>query len=376
MKRGEKKVVKGTSSAVVLSILIHAALFLLAGMLVVFSVVKVKEPEFEAPKAVERPKMKLRKPKVKPQKASKPKSTTRIVTRKNLVSMPDIQLPEMSGMGDGLGDGVGAGFNMMPDLGELTTFGANKSIGNDLEGVYYDLKFSRSGLYNPMGDAEWRDIFYRFFSDDWNPRHFSRFYRSPNKLYTTCLLFPPTLSAMAPVAFGMSDEKASGGHWIVHYKGKLVHKEDITFRFWVSVDDSLAIRVDGEVVVAASLIGVNTGQRWREADMYRSKWESSSIDTASHIIASSMCTVGDWITLEAGVPKDMEVVATDNISRNASYIVMVEVKGVEYPKNRYGGPLLPIFKTAELTHDHLDLIYQFLADGEVDCINGPIFRDY
>jgi hypothetical protein len=181
---------------------------------------------------------------------------------------------------------------------------------------------------------------------------------------------------MAPVAFGMSDKKASGGHWIVHYKGKLVHKEDITFRFWVSVDDSLAIRVDGEPVVAASWISHKSNDRSREAAMYRSKWQTSSIDTASHLYAISLATVGDWITLEAGVPKDMEVVATDNISANAMFIVMVEVKGVEYPKNRHGGPLLPIFKTAELSRDHLDLIYQYLADDLVDCVNGPIFRDY
>ena len=43
--------------AVALSILIHAALFLLAGTLVVFTVVKKEEKRFEPPKAVERPKM-------------------------------------------------------------------------------------------------------------------------------------------------------------------------------------------------------------------------------------------------------------------------------------------------------------------------------
>jgi len=45
----KNKINKGMPSAVVLSILIHAALFLLAGLLVVFTVQKVKEPEFEAP---------------------------------------------------------------------------------------------------------------------------------------------------------------------------------------------------------------------------------------------------------------------------------------------------------------------------------------
>ena len=75
--------------------------------MVVFTVVKKEEKKFEPPKAVERPKMKLRKPKVKVKKNTKPKATTRIVTKINRASMPDIQLPEMSGMSEGLGGGIG-----------------------------------------------------------------------------------------------------------------------------------------------------------------------------------------------------------------------------------------------------------------------------
>ena len=147
MKRRENhsgKVVRGMPSAVLLSILIHAGLFLLAGMLVVFTVVKKEEKKFEPPKAVERPKMKLKKPKVKIKKTSKPKPTTRIVTKMNRASMPDIQLPEMSGMGEGFGGGVG-GFDMMPDLDTVTIFGSSQSIGNDFEGVIYDFKRDRNG---------------------------------------------------------------------------------------------------------------------------------------------------------------------------------------------------------------------------------------
>jgi len=114
---------KGMPSAVLLSIVIHSALFLL----VVFTVVKKKEIKFEPPKMVERPKMKLKKPKVK--KTSTP--TTRIVTKVNRASMPDIQFPEISGMGEGLGGGIG-GFDMMSDFDDVSVFG--QTIGNDLEG--------------------------------------------------------------------------------------------------------------------------------------------------------------------------------------------------------------------------------------------------
>jgi len=117
------KLIEGMPSAVALSILIHVGLFLLAGMLVVFTVVKKEEQRFEPPKAVERPKMKLKKPRVKVKKTSKPKPTTRIVTKMNRASMPDIQLPEMAGMGEGLVGGLG-GFDLMPGFGEVGIMGS------------------------------------------------------------------------------------------------------------------------------------------------------------------------------------------------------------------------------------------------------------
>ncbi|MEN8254306.1 MAG: hypothetical protein ABFR33_02445, partial [Verrucomicrobiota bacterium] len=133
MKAGKnQKITKGMPSAVLLSIAIHAALFLLAGMLVVFTVVKKKEIEFEPPKAVDRPKMKLKKPKPKIKKSSRPRQAKHILTKVNPVNMPEIQLPELSGMGgEGLGEGIVGGFDTMPDLETVSIYGSGRSIGND-----------------------------------------------------------------------------------------------------------------------------------------------------------------------------------------------------------------------------------------------------
>ncbi len=70
----DRTLVKGMPSALLLSILIHGGLFLLAGMLVVFTVVKTQEQVFEPPKSADRPKMKLKKPKVQIKKSSRPKA--------------------------------------------------------------------------------------------------------------------------------------------------------------------------------------------------------------------------------------------------------------------------------------------------------------
>jgi hypothetical protein len=56
-------------------------------------------------------------------------------------------------------------------------------------------------------------------------------------------------------------------------------------------------------------------------------------------------------------------------------MVCVQVKGVEYEKNIQQGPILPMFKTAEPSHDLLDVIYEWLVPGEACLTNGPVFSD-
>jgi hypothetical protein len=52
------------------------------------------------------------------------------------------------------------------------------------------------------------------------------------------------------------------------------------------------------------------------------------------------------------------------------------VEGVEYEKNGQGGPILPMFQTAEPSRDLLDAFYRELIPGEVCFTNAPVFRDY
>jgi len=374
----KQKVTKGMSSAVLLSILIHAGLFLLAGMLVGFTVVKKEEQKFEPPKAVERPKMKLKKPKVKVKvkKTSRPKQAKHILAKVNPAKMPEIQLPEMSGMGgEGFGGGVGDGFDMMPDLDKVTVFGGGQSIGNDFEGTFYDSKRDRAGRDLPVdytGD-QWRGVINKFLRSGWDTSVFSRYYRSSRKLYATSLLVPLMPSSAAPLAFG--DKDAVGALWMVYYKGQLVHKDGITFRFWGGADEFLAVRVNGELVLA--LGWANWGQTTSaiEQRVIGSLWDSESADSRKYWIGNNRSVVGDWITLEPGVPLDMEILMGDNGSAAAFYL-LVEEKGVEYEKGRQGNPILPAFKTAKISRDLMDSIYKESPEAEFCLTNGPVFNDY
>lgn len=378
-KKKSQKLVKGMPSAVLLSILIHAALFLLAGMLVIFTVVKPREVEFEAPKAVERPKIKLKKPKVKIRKTSRPKQTQRIVTKVNRASMPDIQLPEMSGMGDGLVGDLG-GFDMLPDLSEISSIGSEQSIGNDFVGTFYDLKRDRSGRYNNTGLSYgdfgsgliYWDLINEFLESGWKTSKLTRYYRAMRNLYTTMFVTPPIDSIIAPLAFG--DPDAGGSFWIVHYEGKLVcpatHTNGITFRFWGQGDDFLIVRVDGKIVL---------GSAWPDGTVNTTVlgtlWDSDSADALKYVMGNNRSTVGDWITLEPNESLDMEVLIGD-WGGASCFMLAIEEEGVEYERNRQGSPILPAFKTAEPTHDLLDAIYTRLQVGELCLTNGPVFSDY
>ncbi|MEN8254454.1 MAG: SHD1 domain-containing protein [Verrucomicrobiota bacterium] len=366
------KLVKGMPSAVLLSVAIHVGLFFLAGALVVFTVVKKREVEFKPPRAAERPKMKLKKPKVKIKKTSRPKPTTRIVTKINRASMPDIQLPEMSGMGEGLVGGL-EGFDLMPDFSEQTMYGAVQSIGNDLVGTFYDSKRGRDGKVlsgvDTSGDS-WRSHIHKFLRRGWDTSVFSRYYRAPQKLYATSLVVPETRSSIVPLAFGDAD--AVGALWMVHYKGQLVHKEAITFRFWGTADTFLIVRVGGEIVLASMYLSP-----WEDfmGAVIGTLWNSDSADSRKYHMGNNTVMVGDWITLEPGVPLDMEILIGDNGGK-ACFMLAVEEEGVEYERNRQGGPILPAFRTTELSHDLLDAIYKNLYDGETSLTNGPVFCDY
>jgi len=360
---------KGMPHAVLLSIAIHAALFFLAGMLVVFTVVKKEEKKFEPPKAVERPKMKLKKPKVKIKKTSKPKPTTRIVTKMNRASMPDIQLPEMSGMGESLGGGIG-GFDMMPDLGETTLFGGAQSIGNDFVGTFYDFKRDRSGRDIPMAPLTFTDEVTKFVRNGWKTTDFSRYYKSPKKLYATCFMIPPVLSLLAPESFGEPD--TIGYCWLAHYKGQLVHKDGITFRFRGMGDDILVVRVNGEVVLSACW---PDNGHWG-MDSIANFWQSSSADSRKYYMGHNLADVGDWITLEPGVPQEMELICGEVPGGGFVAMLAVEVEGVEYPKGPQGNPILPMFTTTVPTLDMIETIHADLVPGEVCVTNGPVFCDY
>lgn len=383
-KKIKQKVVKGTSRAILLSILIHAGLFVLAGVLVIFTVLPKPPVEFEPPPQVQVPKMPLKKLKVRTKKPSKPKSTAKLTAVVKKVDISQIAFPDLptSGIGPGIGTGGGGsgGFVDLPDLDDVDgILGKKDPTGVELVGTYYDMKRNRDGSYNGTGDdgitsraaseggALFNAAVNNFFARGWSTTALDDFYRSPKKRHASCIVVPTMSSSFAPAAFG--EDRGSGIYWMVHYKGQIVYPEDITFRFWGAADNFLGVRVNRKMVFFTA---------WQsERDDYVSvKWKSSSSQRHSYFWGyDTLLDVGDWITLKANEPVDIEIALGDN-GGLAALGLMVEVKGVDYPQNDQGGPILPVFKTEVLSHDMLDMIYKDLYEDDCSLTNGPVFNDF
>lgn len=119
------------SSAAFVSLGIHALLIVIAVSFVAVTVIQKEEKTFEA-KPVNRPKMKLKKLQVpiniKKKKSQKPKLRKRIVVAPKMnQTMPDIKMPEITGVKGGMGSGMGDGLGNAGALGftmpEINIFG-------------------------------------------------------------------------------------------------------------------------------------------------------------------------------------------------------------------------------------------------------------
>jgi len=364
-----QKITKGAPSAVLLSILIHAGLFLVAGAFVVFTVLPKEEVKFEPPPPVKHPKMPLKKPQVRTKKPSKPKSTAKLTAVVQKVDLKEIAFPDLptSGMGAGIGGSAeGVGFMDLPEIGEESLFGTKSSIGNDFEGQLFDLKKSRDGGFISMDGDEFRAIIRKYVMSGWNSSVLSRFFRS-EKLYTTHFMVPTIPEVMAPDQFGVPETE--GYFFFLKYQGKLVYPEDITFRFWGIGDAYMMVNVDGkDIFIDAWNSHLNNYFDW---------WRPKASHIREYQVCNRRLVPSDWVTLKAGESVDMKVIMGVWKYNYMSCVLLVEEKGKKYPtRPGEGGPIFPAFKTEEFSEDLLDAIMNFLPENEACLTNGPVFRDY
>jgi hypothetical protein len=143
------------SSAAMISLGIHAVLLVIAVSFVAVTVITKEDQVFEA-KPVNRPKMQLKKLqapiKMEKKRKQAPKLRKRIVVQPRVnQNMPDIKMPEITGIkggiGSGVGDGLGGGGGLGFSMPEINIFGV-KGKG---EKIFIILDSSNSMMVDEIG---------------------------------------------------------------------------------------------------------------------------------------------------------------------------------------------------------------------------------
>ena len=346
------------SSALVVSVAIHAILIVVAISFVAVKVIIKPEPDFVATK-VKRPKMppkKLQVPVDVKKRTPKPRLRKHIVSHQK--TFADIKIPEITGVkggfgnmgGDGLGsmggDGLGSlGFGM--DIGDL--FGGNKSMGgNELTGTFYDLKQTKKGEPTNIDTGKYDAVIQRFLRS-WNERIFRDYFSAPKKKYATAFMMPTMRADVAPESFGVANE-VKPKLWLAHYTGLISAPKTGRYRFCGQGDDILYVRVKNRLVLDAS---------WPNVQGRLSGWTSDDGDNRKFQLGNNKMVIGDWINLTEGKPVKIEILLGERPGGLFCCQLVIEEKGKVYRQAPYTyeegdetqtgtRPVLPVFKLTDI----------------------------
>lgn len=216
-----------------------------------------------------------------------------------------------------------------------SVFGRNERQGATLIGIFYDLKQTQRREPVPNHGQRFVHEVDEFLRAGLDEALLNRFFRAARPLYTTQLAMPSMSADAAPKAFGV-DDLVKPRCWIVHYKGQVAPPTDGVYRFVGNFDDLLVVAVNRKVV----LDGGRPGTR-----MPGLAWEEPA-DKGPKVAANDLARYGDWLTLKAGEPVDIDILIGERPGGRFHGVLLYQKKGETYPTDSKGSIILPLFQLA------------------------------
>lgn len=262
------------------------------------------------------------------------------------------------GSGGGGGTGSGGGGKRKARTGKGSLFGFDESLEDDLIGAMYDLKLDPSGKkptgLGPHGTPGITDDdFYKacrglLAGNRVNESALRRYFAVPKKLGATQLFIPYRQADEAPKSFGVAD-KVKPNFWVIHYKGRFAAPVSGQYRFVGKADDLLWVAVEGRTVLEAHWDNNNFLTSWRPKEHVNEHsiydfMEGNTDDDKK----KAFLTYGDWMNLEAGKPKDLEILLGEYGGGRFFAVLLIQQKGEKEKMGKSKDrPVYPLFVTAE-----------------------------
>lgn len=290
------------------------------------------------------------------------------------VAMADVDVPVADadfgvgndidlGMGAGLGDGLGEGG---------TGLGTTSGGGSALEGVFFDLKQTPNGAATGYGSDKVVEVLYNLIStkssSPWaQSKQFSKFYKSPTKLYASVFMLPSCSANYAPVAYQCAD-KVQPKAWVAIYRGKVKAPKSGKFRFVGTGDDTLIVRFNNKVVLESGwalpsefpthkggshvLGGIQVGQKQKD---YHQALISRAKDPVTFYTYPEIqkwnrelggLKAGDTFEVKEGKSYPVEILISEIPGGAFGFALLIEdLTDPNAKKASNGKPLLQIFRT-------------------------------
>lgn len=278
----------------------------------------------------------------------------------NSIAAPT-KMAGMGGTGFGLGpsagvigSGGGGGGGPVPFFGFRSQPGIGALVGN-----FYDLKQDRSRKPTGMTPQKYAQTITEFLKSGWHDSEFSRFFKSPQPVYTPQIFIPNLPADQGPAAFQL-EKIVQPGMWIVHYKGRVSPPESGTYHFVGAGDDVLLVKFDNKLVLARCWDNPSFG-------VIETNWKPvADYDYGFSLIPKGFAK-GDAIQVQAGEFYPMEVLIGEQPGGSTFASLLIEKEGVDYKKDAKGNPILPVFR---LTNTKLPDKGEFPPHTD----DGPIWK--
>jgi hypothetical protein len=236
--------------------------------------------------------------------------------------------------------------------GKSTLFGFDEVLEDDLVGTMIDLKLDSSGK-KETGLGKTDTDFYGavrglLAGNRVNEGALRRYYQVPKQLGATQIFIPSSDANEAPKVFGVAD-KVKPNYWVIHYRGRFAAPVSGQYRFVGKADDLLWVAVEGRTVLEAHWDTENFLTSWRPKDHLK---EHSIVDFMGGNTDSdkqrAFLTYGEWMNLEAGKPKDLEMLLGEYGGGRFFALLLIQSREQEGLKGKSKDrPLIPLFMVAE-----------------------------
>ncbi len=367
------------------SLLIHAGIFFVAGLVVFTTAMQQESVDFlpgggtqQGQQASHDLQQQVRQKKRAKANQSVPKSRIVSASITADLSLPDappdmLDLPSaslMSGAGGKMGDGgfgtggLGGGFGSGLGLGGkngfvgMTLFG--KLGGEGMPGVFYDMKQTPdrkpTALADLAGEAEFASVINTAAGKKFSGKGLDQFFRSTQKMSFTYLLIPYMSAGEGPKAFKVENEVQPRA-WMVHYSADIRPPAPGDYRFVGMFDDALIVYVNGKPVLDGSWYPiVEHGEKKRDAEI-RQDFGGPVLPGTSN----RRCYAGRWVKMEGLT--HIDIVVGERPGGRVGGLLLVQAKKGTYAERADGTPILPVFSMAKPTLEDEARLKDYTAAG-------------